>query len=95
MSYEFYKIEKKPPIAWVFLDRPEKKNAMNPPAWTETIPIFDDLDKDDDIRVIILATKGGDFSAGIDLLGMMPLIPELMDKQQYGGIKRNLLPIFD
>ena len=32
-SYNFYKVEKKGSIAWVFLNRPEKKNAMGPDAW--------------------------------------------------------------
>lgn len=32
----FYLVEKQPPVAWVFLNRPEKKNAMGPDAWTET-----------------------------------------------------------
>ncbi len=88
MAYEFYTVEKKGDIAWVWLDRPDKKNSMNPPAWTETIPIFKELDEDDDIRVIILAGKGSCFSTGIDLLSMVPLFSELMEKQQYGGIKR-------
>ena len=88
MSYQFYSVEKKGPIAWVWLNRPDKKNSMNPPAWTETIPIFKELDEDDDIRVIIMAGKGSCFSAGIDLMSMVPLFSELMDKQQYGGVKR-------
>jgi len=47
-KYEFYIVEKKPPVAWVYLNRPEKKNAMNLPAWREILPIFEDLDKDPD-----------------------------------------------
>ncbi len=88
MSYEFYSVEKKGHIAWVWLNRPDKKNSMNPPAWTETIPIFKELDEDDEVRVIIMAGKGSCFSAGIDLPSMVPLFSELMEKQQYGGIKR-------
>lgn len=88
MSYEFYSVEKKGQIAYVWLNRPEKKNSMNPPAWFETVPIFKELDEDDNIRVIIMAGKGSCFSAGIDLLSMIPLFNELTEKQQYGGIKR-------
>lgn len=88
MEYQFYTVEKKGHIAWVWLDRPEKKNSMNPPAWTETVPIFKELDEDDEVRVIIMAGKGSCFSAGIDLLSMVPLFSELMEKQQFGGIKR-------
>ncbi|HQO40593.1 MAG TPA: crotonase/enoyl-CoA hydratase family protein [Spirochaetota bacterium] len=88
MSYEFYSVEKKGPVAYVWLNRPEKKNSMNPPAWFETVPVFRELDEDDSVRVIIMAGKGSCFSAGIDLLSMIPLFSELTEKQQYGGIKR-------
>ncbi len=91
-EYEFYRVEKKGPVAWVYLNRPEKKNAMNPPAWKEPVDIFEDLDNDDEIRVIIMAGEGPCFSAGIDLVGMMPDLPELMDAEQKGGVKWRLLP---
>ncbi|MDJ0763689.1 MAG: crotonase/enoyl-CoA hydratase family protein [Myxococcota bacterium] len=91
-NYEFYRVEKKPPVAWVYLNRPEKKNALNPPAWKEPIPIFDDLDKDPEIRVVVLSGKGPCFSSGIDLFGMMPEMPELMDNEQKGGTKWKFIP---
>ncbi|MFY9114669.1 MAG: crotonase/enoyl-CoA hydratase family protein [Dethiobacteria bacterium] len=76
-SYHFYRVEKKGHLARIFLNRPEKKNAMGPEAWTEIIPIFADIDADEEIRVVIIAGEGRDFSAGIDLVGMAPLIPAL------------------
>lgn len=76
-SYNFYKVEKKGHVAWVFLNRPEKKNAMGPDAWKEIIPIFADIDADDEIRVAVIAGEGRDFSTGIDLMGMAPLISTL------------------
>ncbi len=91
-NYQFYLVEKKPPVAWVYLNRPDKKNAMNPPAWKESIPIFDDLDKDFDIRVVIVAGKGESFCAGIDLMEMVKEMPELMEQSQKGGIKWKFLP---
>ncbi len=90
-SGTFYLVEKKPPVAWVFLNRPEKKNAMHPPAWKEIVPIFDDLDLDEEIRAVIIAGKGTCFTAGIDLMGMGPELPELMDAGQKGGVKASLL----
>jgi enoyl-CoA hydratase len=91
-QYTFYLVEKHPPIAWVFLNRPEKKNAMGPAAWREPIEIFADLDADPEIRVVIVAGKGPCFSAGIDLQGMVPQLPELMDKNQTGATKWRFLP---
>lgn len=90
-AYKFYEVVKKPPIAWVYLNRPEKKNAMNPPAWKESIPIFKDLDEDADIRSVIIAGKGPCFSAGIDLMGMASELPELMEPNQKGGVKWRLI----
>ena len=91
-NYSFYLVEKQPPIARVFLNRPEKKNAMGPAAWLEPIDIFNDLDNDPEIRVVILAGKGACFSAGIDLMEMVPHLPELMDKNQTGSTKWKFLP---
>ncbi len=91
-DHVFYLVEKRPPIAWVYLNRPEKKNAMGPEAWTEPVEIFADLDRDPEIRVVIVAGKGSCFSAGIDLIGMVPQLPELMDKNQTGGTKWKFLP---
>jgi len=90
-AYEFYEVVKKPPIAWVYLNRPDKKNAMNPPAWKESLPIFKDLDADAEIRVVIIAGKGPCFSAGIDLMGMASELSELMEPNQKGGVKWRLI----
>lgn len=90
-EYEFYIVEKKPPLAYVYLNRTDKMNAMHPPAWWELPQIFDDLDSDKDIRVIIISGKGPCFSAGIDLPGMATALPELLSKDQTGGVKISLL----
>jgi len=87
----FYTLEKKPPIAYVRLNRPAKKNAMNPPAWREAPPLFDALDQDPEIRAIILAANGPCFSVGIDLVEMAGELPEIMEKAQMGGVKWRLL----
>jgi enoyl-CoA hydratase len=87
----FYTVAKKPPIAWVHLNRPDKKNAMNPPAWHEAPPLFEDLDQDPDIRVVILAAHGSCFSVGIDLVEMAGELPEIMEREQMGGVKWRLL----
>ena len=91
IAYKFYRVEKKPPVATVWLSRPAKKNAMNPPAWEETLPIFADLDQDPDIRAVILAAEGDCFSVGIDLVEMAGALPEISTKDQMGGIKWSLL----
>lgn len=91
-EYTFYLVEKEPPIARVFLNRPEKKNAMGPAAWLEPLTIFNELDSDPEIRAVIIAGKGDCFSAGIDLTEMVPHLPELLDRNQLGATKWRFLP---
>jgi enoyl-CoA hydratase len=91
MNYEFYSVNKEGFIGWVLLNRPQKKNAMNPPAWYELPRIISELDADDSVRVIIIASSGDTFCAGIDLLEMTQYISEIGEPQQRGGVKRSLI----
>jgi trans-feruloyl-CoA hydratase/vanillin synthase len=54
-------------IAWVTLNRPEKRNAMNPTLNREMIDVLLDLDADDACGVVVLTGAGDSFSAGMDL----------------------------
>ena len=54
-------------MAWVNLDRPEVRNALNPELIRELTEAFDWLNNRDDIRVIILKGNGKCFCAGADL----------------------------
>ena len=51
-------------IAWVTLDRPEKRNAMNPALNAEMVDVLLELDADDDCGVLVLTGAGDSFSAG-------------------------------
>jgi len=92
MTTTFYEVEKKQSLAIVWLNRPEKKNAMGPAAWRELPDIFGELSADNSIRAVILAGRGDAFSAGIDLIEMVPALPELQNRDQSGGTKWRLLP---
>jgi len=91
MEYKYYLVEKRGHIAWVWLNRPEKKNAMNPPAWKETFPIFEDLDEDENIRVVIVAAKGSDFNTGLDLVEMLVELDELTSPVQSAALKKSFM----
>jgi trans-feruloyl-CoA hydratase/vanillin synthase len=54
-------------IAWVELNRPQKRNAMNPTLNREMIDVLETLDADDDAGVLVLSGVGDAFSAGMDL----------------------------
>jgi feruloyl-CoA hydratase/lyase len=54
-------------IAWVELNRPEKRNAMNPTLNAEMVEVLLELDANDDVGVLVLTGAGDSFSAGMDL----------------------------
>jgi feruloyl-CoA hydratase/lyase len=54
-------------IAWVELNRPEKRNAMNPTLNAEMVEVLLALDADDSAGVLVLTGAGDAWSAGMDL----------------------------
>ncbi len=54
-------------IAWVSMNRPEKRNAMNPALNSEMLAVLDALEVDDRCGVVVLTGSGDSYSAGMDL----------------------------
>lgn len=54
-------------IAWIYLDRPEKLNAMNPTMFWEYETVADFVRDEPEVKVAVLTGRGRAFSAGIDL----------------------------
>jgi trans-feruloyl-CoA hydratase/vanillin synthase len=54
-------------IGWVYFNRPEKRNAMNPALNTEMIDVLGRFEGDDRVRVLVLTGEGEAWSAGMDL----------------------------
>jgi enoyl-CoA hydratase len=61
-------IERDGGVATLFLDRPEKLNALHRVLWHSIPEAVAALDADPNVRVIVLAGKGKAFCAGIDLM---------------------------
>lgn len=67
-TYPFFEVEKHldQQTAVLYLNRPEKLNAMNWPFWRDLPFVVDDLEKDPEVRVVVIAGRGKSFSVGID-----------------------------
>jgi trans-feruloyl-CoA hydratase/vanillin synthase len=61
------RVEKYDGISWVYLNRPEKKNAMSPQLHIEMDAVLEELETDPETKVVVIAGSGGNFSAGQDL----------------------------
>ena len=54
-------------LAWVFFNRPEKRNAMSPTLNNEMRDLLEVLELDENAKVLILTGEGESWSAGMDL----------------------------
>ena len=54
-------------IGWVYFNRPEKRNAMNPALNVEMFEVLDALESEDRVKVVVLTGTGDAWSAGMDL----------------------------
>jgi len=66
---DFFEIEKIPEkkIAIVYLNRPEKRNAMSWAFWAGLPLVVDEVEADPDIRCVVFAARGKSFTTGLDL----------------------------
>ena len=70
-------------IAWVYLNRPEKRNAMSVELARDMNTVFDALELDDRAKVIVLSGKGEAFSAGMDLQGFFRNTDKISDVARH------------
>ena len=66
--------EKRDRIAWVTINRPEARNAVDPDVHRLMIETFADFRDDDSVDVAILTGAGDAFCAGADLKTYIPPI---------------------
>lgn len=65
MAYIEYELKDR--LAYITLNRPEKRNALNYEVVTELKEAFERAEADDDCKVVILRANGAVFCAGADL----------------------------
>ena len=85
-------------IAWVTLNRPEKRNAMNPALNREMLAVLDALELDERCGVVVLTGAGDAFTAGMDLKeyfretdGLPPIANARIKRQATDWMWRKLM----
>jgi enoyl-CoA hydratase/carnithine racemase len=67
MAEEILKIERRPNYLILTLNRPEKRNSLNRPLIESLARAIEPIEKDKEIRALVLRGEGSSFCAGIDL----------------------------
>jgi len=58
-------------VGYVWINRPDKKNALDADVWFGLPGVIEELDNNEEVRCIVIAGKGDGFSAGIDITMFM------------------------
>lgn len=65
---ETLQVERAGGVVTVTLNKPQKKNAVDPQMWTEMARIWDEIARNvDEDRAVVVTGAGGDFCSGADL----------------------------
>ncbi len=82
-------------VATLWLDNPDRRNAMGPSFWDDLPLVMRDLSETDAIRAVVLSGKGPHFSVGLDLKALPAVAsedrggsPASRARQSYKEIKR-------
>jgi len=67
---EVLTLERDEHVATLWLDSPERRNAMGPALWSDLPQMMEEVSEDDDVRAVVIAAKGPAFTVGLDLKTM-------------------------
>jgi len=67
MEFKDILFEKKDRVATITLNRPEKYNALSFNCYLEIMQAFENIEKDKEIKVVVIKSSGKAFCAGADL----------------------------
>jgi trans-feruloyl-CoA hydratase/vanillin synthase len=86
MAYPTVLVEKIDGVALVTLNRPDKKNAMNPQLHDDMTRVLEDLRYDEEARVLVITGAGDSFCAGMDLKEVFHELKD--DRARYDRVLR-------
>ena len=84
----FVLTEKKDNVGVMTLNRPEALNALNSQVLADMSAAFDELQNDDEVRVIVITGAGRAFAAGADIGEMAEL--NMLEGRAFGNVGQKL-----
>jgi enoyl-CoA hydratase/carnithine racemase len=63
-----FKVEYEGPIAWLILNRPDKRNSMGMDFFSALPVHCVEFDQNPEVRVVVIRAEGKSFTAGLDLM---------------------------
>jgi enoyl-CoA hydratase len=90
---EALRVTKSEGVAEIEICGPGKGNAMGPAFWRECPRVFEELDRDDDTRAVVIRGAGDVFTYGLDLKAMTPELLPLLASENLARERQKLLDL--
>jgi enoyl-CoA hydratase/carnithine racemase len=74
-----------PPLAWLTISRPSRRNAMSLEMWRDLPRLCSDIEARNDVRAVIVEGAGGHFCAGADISEFDSIFATVEGARQYLG----------
>ena len=87
-NYEFLQYENNDGIAWVRINRPEVRNALNKATLLELIDVFSAINGDESVNVVLFTGNGKCFVGGADMKEIVDMPP--FEYMEYGDLYARL-----
>lgn len=84
MTYKYLEYSVKEGVAWVVINRPEQRNALNKETLQELIDAFGAVDRDETVRAAVLTGNGKVFVGGADLREMADMTA--FEYMEFGSV---------
>lgn len=75
-EYRHLQVARQGAVGWLWLNRPEQRNALSGDIWEDLPRAVSDLSEGPETRAIVVAARGPAFTVGIDLALLASLQPE-------------------
>jgi enoyl-CoA hydratase len=92
-EWRAFRVLRDGPVAEVVLIGPGKGNTMGPDFWRELPQIMGELDRDPEVRAVLIAGDGKHFSYGLDLPAMMTTLGPVLQGDGLAAVRTKLLGV--
>ena len=81
-KYKCFKVDIENHIANLVLSRPNELNTMSRDFWVELGDVLEEINRDSDIRVVVMSSTGKHFCAGMDLNAFSNGVDNIPDEKK-------------
>ncbi|MEW5736887.1 MAG: crotonase/enoyl-CoA hydratase family protein [Thermodesulfobacteriota bacterium] len=80
-------------VAWLTLNRPDRRNVMDDKFFQGLLDIFPRLDQDPEVRVVVVKAEGKSFTAGLDLTWAGALLSGGVGADAREGLRQSVMKL--